>query len=212
MQRCRNEKDKWPAPDSAVDTTVKTDRLEALEHLRLLVEFLDTDLKSMFDLGEQIDSGQACPIAFGDLWHLYEHGQEVRTPEEKLVFRVARFTGGRDLLTESLSEVPSSCIEREESNGAFFVECYRYDFNGIQYGPVHKTFEIRRYEGLKDIRSLQVYPLWFDREYKKERARLIQRGEKFMALARVNETAHRTYRGLSLDEHAEEVSHPDCYS
>ena len=33
-----------------------------------------------------------------------------------------------------------------------------------------------------------------------------------MALARVNETSHKTYCGLSLDEHAEEVSHFDYFA
>lgn len=203
--------------DPAADAVVKTDSLEALEHLRLLVEFLDNDLRSTFELRKQLKAKEARPIAFADLWHLYEHGQEVRTPEKKLqIFKVARFAGGRDLLSESMPSfrdyrsVPVSCIKREESNGAFFVECYRYDFNGTQYGPVNNMFEIRRYEGLRDIKSLQVYPLRFDHDHQKERAHLVHRGEKFMALARVNETAHKTYCGLSLDEHAEEVNyHPD---
>ena len=213
----KNEESKAPASNAAKDSTVKTDTLKELQHLRLLVEFLDTDLKSTFDLRKQISAKKACPIAFADLWHLYEHGQEVRTPENKLqIFKVAKFTGGRDLLVESLpssvQEVPSSCIDREESNGAFFIECYRYDFNGIQYGPVHKIFEIRRYEGLRDITSLQVYPWCFDGDYLEKRLQLVQRGEKFMALARTKKTAHRTCCGVSLDEHTEEVSHYDASS
>ncbi len=210
----KDKKDETNVLDPTADTVVKTDTFEALAHLRLLVEFLDTDLQSTFALRKQISSKETCPIAFADLWHLYEHGQEVRTPDNNLqIFKVARFTGGRDLLRETLPpngpEVPVSSIEREENNGAFFLECYRYDFNGNHYGPVHNIFEIRRYEGLRDIRSLPVHPLCFDPEYKKERAQLGQRGEKFVALARANETAHKTYCGLSLDEHAEEVSRSD---
>lgn len=197
--------------EPAADTAMKTPAFEALEPLRLLVEFLDNDLKSTFALLRQIDAKEARSIVFADLWHLYKYGQEVRAPDDKLqVFKVAKFTGGRDLLTKSMlpsdPKVPSSCLDREESNGAFFIECYRYDFDGTQYGPVHKMFKIHRYEGLRDIRSLQVYPLCYDPEHQKERNRLVQRGEKFMTLARVNKTAHKTYRGLSLDEHAEEVS------
>ena len=202
------------APEPAADTVVETDTLEALENLRLLVEFLDNDLKSTFDLRKQIKSKEAGSIAFADLWHLYEHGQEVRTPEEKLqIFKVTRFAGGRDLLTDSLPSnsrgIPSSCFEREDCNGAFFVECYSYDFDGTHYGPVPRVFEIRRYEGFKDITSLQVFPWCFDPEHKMKRFQLGQRGEKFMALARVNKTAHKTYCGLSLDEHAEEVGYAE---
>ena len=197
--------------DVSFDPVVKTDTFEALEHLRLLVEFLDNDLRSTLTLRKQINAKKDCPIAFSDLWHLYEHGQEVRTPNDQIqVFRVAKFTGGRDLLSEYMPEesreLPPSCIERQGSKGAFFVECYSYDFNGTQYGPVRTMFEIRRYEGLRYITSLPIYPLWFDSDHQKERVRLARRGEKFMALARTNRTAHKSYRGLSLDEHAEEVS------
>ena len=206
-----DKKDETNDPDTGADTEVKTDTFEALQHMRLLVEFLDHDLKLTFELRKKIDARDACEIAFADLWHLYNYGQEVRTPADKLqAYKVTKFTGGRDLLTEFMppdqSPVPSSCRDREDSNGSFFVECYSYDFDGTHYGPVHKMFKIPRYEGLKAITSLQVYPLEFDQEHRKEMARLVERGEKFMALARVNKTAHMTFHGRSLDEHAEEVS------
>ena len=206
-----SQKDDTTAAEVSSDPVVKTDTLEALQHLRLLVDFMDDDLKSTFALRRQIKSKNDCSIAFSDLWHLYEHGQEVRTPGDQIqVFKVASFTGGRDLLSESTPrgapEVPPSCIQRQKSKGTFFVECYRYDFNGTQYGPVETMFEIRSYEGLRNVTSLQVYPLWFDPDHQNERVRLLRRGEKFIALARVNRTAHKSYHGLTLDEHAEEVS------
>ncbi|KAM0800054.1 P-loop containing nucleoside triphosphate hydrolase protein, partial [Usnea florida] len=171
---------------------------------------MDNDLKSTFALRRQINSKENCPIAFSDLWHLYEHGQEVRTPGDQIqVFRVAKFTGGRDLLCESPpQDVPLSCIERQDSKGIFFVECYSYDFNGTQYGPVQTMFEIRRYEGLRDITSLQVYPLWFDPDHQNKRVQMLRRGDKFIALTRANRTAHKSYHGLTLDEHAEEIESP----
>ena len=206
-----SQKDDTTAAEVSSDPAVQTDTFEELQHLRLLVDFMDNDLKSTFALRRQINSKRDCSIAFSDLWHLYEHGQEVRIPGDQIqVFKVASFTGGRDLLSEStprgIPEVPPSCIQRQKSKGAFFVECYRYDFNGTQYGPVQTLFEIRRYEGLRDITSLQIYPLWFDPDHQNKRARLLRRGEKFIALARVNRTAHKSYHGLTLDEHAEEVS------
>ncbi|KAL9064055.1 MAG: hypothetical protein Q9161_009112 [Pseudevernia consocians] len=194
-------------PNPLVDTVVKTDTFEALAHLRLLVEFFENDMKSTFALRKQINAKENCPIAFADLWHLFEHGQEVRTPDVNVqVFKVAKFTGGRDLLSDNIE--PSGPNVRTDTDGGFFIECYHYDFNGTKYGPVHRLFEIRRYEGVRDITSLQVYPLSFDPEHKKGRTHLAQRGEKFMALARVNRTAHKTYRGLSLDKHAEEIESP----
>ena len=212
----RSQNDDTTSAEVSSNLVVKTDTYEALEHLRLLVEFMDNDLKSTFTLRRQINSKKDCPIAFSDLWHLFEHGQEVRTPGDQIqVFKVAKFTGGRDLLCESVPhmspEVPSSCIERQESKGTFFVECYSYDFNGTHYGPVQTMFEIRRYEGLRDITSLQIYPLWFDPDHQNKRVQMLRRGEKFIALARVNRTAHKSYHGLTLDEHAEQVSLSDSF-
>ena len=196
--------------DVSLDPAEKTDTLEALEHLRLLVEFLDNDLRSTFALRRQIKSKKDCPIAFSDLWHLYEHGQEVRTPGNQIqVFIVAKFTGGRDILCGYSPEDGPDHMSggvRRESKGSFFVECYSYDFDGKKYGPVRTMFEIRRYEGFQDITSLQVYPWCFDPDHQNERYRLAGRGEKFLALAAINKTSHKKYRGISLDEHAEEVS------
>ena len=206
-----DKKDETSAPDPGADTEVKTDTFEALPHMRLLVEFLDRDLTPTFELRRKIEAREACQIAFADLWHLFNYGQEVRTLADELqVYRVVKFTGGRYLWSDTMpadqSAVPPSCRDWENSNGSFLVECYSYNFDGTSYGPVNRIIEIRRYEGLKAITSLQLYPLEFDKEHRKEKEQLVQRGKKFMALARVNKTAHMMFHGRSLDDHAEEVS------
>lgn len=71
-----------------VDTT---NTPEGLEHLRLLVEFMDKDLKPLIDMRKQIAEHTLRKIAFADLWHLFEHGQEVRVPGHDLqVYRVLK--------------------------------------------------------------------------------------------------------------------------
>lgn len=112
----------------AAQEAVKTNTHEALEHLRLLVRFLDNDFKPMFDMRMRLKAKVNCPIAFADLWHLYEHGQEVRAPNSNLqVYKVAKFTGGRDILFHvKLKRIPASCYEREKSNVNSFIECFRY--------------------------------------------------------------------------------------
>lgn len=64
---------------------------EGLEHLRLLVEFMDKDLKPLIDLRKKIAERKLRKIAFADLWHLFEHGQEVRVPGNELqLYRVLK--------------------------------------------------------------------------------------------------------------------------
>lgn len=68
-----------------------TNTTEGLEHLRLLVKFMDEDLKPLIDLRKQIAERTLRKIAFADLWHLFEHGQEVRAPGNELqLYRVLK--------------------------------------------------------------------------------------------------------------------------
>jgi hypothetical protein len=68
-----------------------TNTSEGLEHLRLLVEFMDKDLKPLIGLRKQVAETTLRKIAFADLWHLFEHGQEVRAPGSEIqLYRVLK--------------------------------------------------------------------------------------------------------------------------
>ena len=176
-----------------------------MQHLGLLERFFDNDLRSTFELRSNLKTGKTRTIEYSDLWHLYEPGQEIRSADSQLqIYHVTKFTGGRDTLCEKEScarEVPGSCITRGD---VFSVECYRYDFDGICYGPVFETFTIRNYEGLREITGLPVYPWLFDPNYSEEKKKLLKRGKKFIDHS-IHETSHKAYAALSLDDPAEEV-------
>ena len=198
----------------------ETESREALRCLRLLIEVLDTYLKSTLELRREIRLGRARSIAFEDLWHLYDYGQEIRAPSENLqIYRVAAFTGGRDFLSSrdavSKSKRHYDYLDHldhrnrhhdiDSSNGEFSLECYSYSCNGKSYGPIRKSFVIRRFNGTRDIDSLAAYPWSLDKRYRSDKSSLRHRGEKFIDLSSLEQIAHRSYSGLSLDEHAEEV-------
>lgn len=209
-----------------------TNTSEGLEHLRLLVEFMDKDLKPLIDLRKQIADRTLRKIAFADLWHLFEHGQEVRAPGNELqlyrvlkvspvpalhtaciLLRVGRrltsfdtqFTGGREILDAEKDPPENQASVEGLPNGVFILECFYYAFDGVQYGPVQKTIPMRRYEGEREINSLQVYPLVFDHNPEATQNKLIQRGHIFANLSQSSTTAHKQYSGLTLDEPKEEV-------
>jgi hypothetical protein len=46
-------------------------------HLQVLVDFMDTDLKPVFDLRREISDGTIHEIAFADLWYLFNPGDLV---------------------------------------------------------------------------------------------------------------------------------------
>ena len=63
----------------------QTDPPEALEHLRLLVNFMDTDLGPIWELRRSLEAGKLRKIAYSDLYHIFSHGQEIRTPGNKQI-------------------------------------------------------------------------------------------------------------------------------
>lgn len=193
-----------------------TDNEETLQHLRLLIEVFDTDLKHLFEIRRQIQDKTLTSIAYADLWLLFEYGQDVKTPESKLqIYRVLKWTGGREMLAkhgmyaelQARAVIDAQSVQRADiRNNAFVVECVNFEFDGEQYGPMQKTFFIRKYDGEKPIISLPIHPLAFSPGRDVIRRRLIERGNLYLRLSRATDAAHRHYSGLTLDEPHEEGS------
>jgi hypothetical protein len=66
------------------EKTSDTESYEALEHIRLLVKFMNEDLQHIWDLQQQIKEKTLTKIAFTDLWHLFERGQDIRSQEDNI--------------------------------------------------------------------------------------------------------------------------------
>ncbi|KAH0565033.1 hypothetical protein GP486_001572 [Trichoglossum hirsutum] len=194
---------------SGINTETETHK--ALEHIRLLVNFMDNDLAPVFRLRRELNEGILRVISFPDLWYLFSHGQEVRTPGSKRLqlYRVLKFTGGREVLKTSGPPPANHASVKLKgdgySSGAFIIECVYFDFDGTQYGPVNKTFQIRKYEGEKDITSLPVFPLACDPNKESIRQALLDRGKRFTKLSNPSKPAHMQYSGLTVDKQQEQV-------
>lgn len=188
------------------------------EDLRLLVQFLDGSFKPILNLYHSIKAGAITQIPFDYLWYLFDHGQEVvqqgRHPQ---VSRVLRFTGGRNTITAVESTgVPNFApvveftekVRQSITKSAFHIDCYCWEFDGEGFKPVVGTIHIKPYAGFRDITSLPVYPLAFHERGDMIRQQLIERGDKFLSLAKKNEVVHRHYTGLTIESNctnAEEV-------
>jgi hypothetical protein len=95
------------------------------------------------------------------------------------------------------------------SEGSFVIECFYIHYDGTRFGPVNASFQIRKFDGERDITSLPVVPLqWYEGECE-IRERLVERGRKFTQLSNPKERAHRRYKGLTLDKNPEQVC---CFS
>ncbi|KAK8000999.1 hypothetical protein PG991_013221, partial [Apiospora marii] len=158
-----------------------SDSIEALLHLRCLMDFFDIEVKPKL---EYYSSDQCRKILFHDLWHIYKPGDVVVDQAGKRAFRVIQVQSphhqGHDVLNRFLNAQPTdeaskAALDRQTMK----VDCVYIDFNGKAFGPVKVTFTIFPFGGLKDVESLPIYPLRLSKEVGL-RDRLVARGKMLM--------------------------------
>jgi hypothetical protein len=182
-----------------------------LQELQVLIGMFDTDLKPTFELRKRIEDGTLNTIAFADLWHLFRRGDNVFPRSDighSQVYRIAHVSGGRQYLCSreqaGLSPVSSSDQEGGKADMRerieFTIAAVYYDTDGDNLIQDLRTFEIERYDGLKEVTLLPCYPLHFVKSTDSMTARenFIKRGKRFLELTRRSEVVHKRYEGLTL--------------
>ena len=209
--------------------TVADTRLR--NELSCLVTFMDSDLKDIFSMQEDIDNGTRKLIAFDHLWQLYKPGHIVVSGKgQKRAYVVLHVTGGRALqrnsqlvtANENMAEGYDAQLRKErEAYSAkyakaspFVIDCFYLDFDGTNFGPLPQKFMLQEFDGEVAITSLEVFPIKFDDDPKKTEKSLARRGRKFVKLASVD---HKYYSGRTLREPKileipGEVGNPGCYT
>ncbi|KPM38562.1 hypothetical protein AK830_g7977 [Neonectria ditissima] len=170
--------------------------------LKLLIHFLDVDLKPTFDLRKRIKNGTAVEIEYADLWHLSGRGDIVITRSQQVYARmVVGVAGGREALIPELSAEKGQ--ESVPLDG-FTVDCISLGSDGTSYVPKLEKFSIRRFEGRQPISSLTIYPLKFDPRANEIQARFIQEGRSFLDVTRKS-FCHKMAKGKTVDEPSHNV-------
>lgn len=70
------------------------------------------------------------------------------------------------------------------------IDAKYIDFDGVQFGTVTVNFRIDKFEGVKYIHSLPVYPLRYHTDQRAITQQLSKRGRRFAALKGQNFKAH----------------------
>lgn len=179
-----NESDDYPE---------HTGTQEALDDLRCLVAFLDTDIKQRVN---QLRGSSSQKIFFSDIWHLFKPGDEVLASDHRQAYRVVQITG---IKHHSSYANMKDCGFPMWKAQPVVIHCIYMDFNGRLLGPVSKRIEIPKFDSEREIRSLPIFPLRFASD-SEVRSRLIKRGELFMKLA---EVTHVQFTGVTLDTQEE---------
>ncbi|KAI1359010.1 hypothetical protein F5Y08DRAFT_93202 [Xylaria arbuscula] len=181
----------------------------ALEELKVLRTLVDTHLKGSTELQRGIGPAVR-KITFNELWYIFKPGYEIRTPGQSQiqVYRIAKVTGGRDIIAPQPTTDNSASNKLKDdgfSEGAFVIECFYIHFDGSRFGPVNTTFQIRKFNDARDINTLPVIPFQCCAAAEDTRKRLMSRGKKFTELSGPGTSAHRKYKGLTLDRNPEQV-------
>lgn len=186
------------------------------DDLMCLVEFMNSDMHSIFETRNKIQNETLTDIGFDYLWLLFEPGDTVFETDSDhrsnplQAYRVLSVTGGRfkfgqkeqpgRLMYDPYSPVDEDHVEFAGSHSKmtpFIIDCASIDFDGRNFGPKGKKFVILPYIGEKSILSLEVYPANFHPDYDRKRIELVTRGKMFVKMAN---GAHKRYTGMCLRE------------
>ena len=169
-----------------------------ISHMQCLIDFLNIDLKHVFDLRRDLAAGATQEVAFEDLWHLFNPGDLIVSPKRRQAYKVVHTSGGRQLLSRALN------YEMRRVFSPFRIDCFYIDFDQTALGPVSEVIEIPEYSGKRPITSLNpefryfgrepIFPVRFLENSESIIVELVERGRR---LHQFGSFAHKRYRGLA---------------
>ena len=195
------------------------------EQLRCLVNFMDTDMRDIFDVKRQITNNTLEEIAFEHLWLLYSPGdlvysfKNLENTSTYQAYRVLHVTGGRLILDttnasnfkpaydrtwddESKNEEKAvDAIRSSPSNKTpFILDCFSIDSDGNRLGPKPRRIIIPTYSGKRKVQALELCPSLLHPQHETVRQTMIERGQRFTQIAH---GTHKRYSGSTLREDRE---------
>lgn len=208
------------------ETEDLTDSVEALQDLRCLIEFIDSELRPVADSYRGTTRQK---ILFSDMWHLFKPGDLLYSPlgnkqaSDNLyldgkayplkpndrfqeVMRIGSTAGGRPHLEPSPGNYTGT--GHKSKINAFLISAYWVDFNGTRFASRAFVFYIIPFLGERDITSLQCYPLSYSPKGDELKSKLKARGEAFREYTTFKT---RYYTGKSLTCSPDGYHSPEDY-
>ncbi|KAL3426801.1 ATPase [Phlyctema vagabunda] len=164
-------------------------RDECNEHIKTVLEFIDTELGERLNAEEALHNRETPMATFENLWMLLKPGDTVFT----------KIDG--ELGPAVINNVTIFPNDNGTTN-TYAMDCWRINFNGERYGrewiqPIYYD----PFNGEKEITSLPAYPMRFHKDALDKQdgitleQRCIQRGKKFWNL---HKAVMKEYNGLTV--------------
>ncbi|WQF85737.1 Putative ATPase, AAA-type, core, P-loop containing nucleoside triphosphate hydrolase [Colletotrichum destructivum] len=134
---------------------------------RELAFFLKTLRSQVLHRREYLKGDDCGKVFFSDLWHLFLPGTDIVQSNRKQVYRVVHVTSTKHRMMSALERWgghPDYHIVDGDENKKiprpdFRITCVYIDFDGRVFGPVAKIFDIKSFDGQREITSFDVFPL-----------------------------------------------------
>ncbi|UKZ74716.1 hypothetical protein TrVFT333_002386 [Trichoderma virens FT-333] len=171
---------------------------EAVDDITCLVEFIDNELEGRI---AYLESNDCQRVAFSDIWLLFKPGDFVLSKDGKQAYRVISAEHSKhSMKLPSPRDFWMYGAKARLEDFPIKIQCVYVDFDGEQIGPVLQTFSFYRFEGEKNIRSLDIIPLRLAKNATKLQETLIKRGSTFIeACGTGRHGIPMHYSGLTLD-------------
>ncbi|PYH67336.1 ATP-binding protein [Aspergillus vadensis CBS 113365] len=151
-------------------------------HLKVLIKYLDTDYaetkKTLYPL---LDSSM---ITFDLLWAIFKpntvaYSSTYGNQDEPRAFKIEYATKESSFMKGQWYSIEGRYLE----------------YDGKAFGMGTMAAEVESFKGARKITSLSCYPLKYHREAESVKAKLIERGKKFVALRGMN---YRYHKGMAF--------------
>ncbi|KAG7434502.1 ATPase family AAA domain-containing protein 3B [Fusarium oxysporum f. sp. raphani] len=189
------------------DASVKRKEwITRMDHLRLLKEFIDSELAPQLKIFAKANTSDLEKIAFEDLWLLFSAGDVVFFKDRGYdrLGRAYAVTGGQQRKRRDETRFnPFEDIKVKSTEGYAFnstrgswnsltVNYYTMEYDGYYLGPNDACIHIRHYTGERNITDLPIFPLRFHKMKVEIERRLIERGKTYCS-----SYGHKSYSGTT---------------
>ncbi|KAM5349960.1 hypothetical protein ACJ41O_006465 [Fusarium nematophilum] len=199
-----------------------------LNQLRLLDDFVKTELAPYLDLQDSIKDGTLEKVSFEDLWFLFSPGDILyfKNRGHDQLCTAYSVTGGQQRKWTPTGDQTARSHPFYDNPGVkldstmmiklgrgtwspLTVDHYIMEFDGHLIGPLDGREQIKHYAGERMITDLPIYPLKFHKNKDEVVKKLVARGQKYISCY-----GHKSYSGstspLNRRESPEEL-HGDVF-
>jgi len=163
-----------------VEAKEATSDVETKEHVELLFNTLETELKDTIKVKNDLVSHGVCTFEY--VWTIFEPGDYVFTIQDS---------------AESALQLQSADHRDTRCGKAYSLYADEVDWDGENFGRNRTTLNIYKFSGTLPISQLGVYPLKYHSDEAKLKERLIARGRVFEELHGYH---YKNYTGVAIGD------------